>query len=81
MNRQDVLKTLQGIFRDIFDDDKLIISEDTVPEDIEEWDSIGHTYLKTEIEDEYDIVLDERMQHVRSVKDVVDLIMSVLSNK
>ena len=51
MSRAEILNVFQKIFRDVFDDEGLVITEDTIPEDIEDWDSIGHVYLVVEIED------------------------------
>ena len=74
MDRKEILEKLQTIFRDVFDDEELIITEETTPEDIEDWDSIGHTYLAVEISDEFGLRPDAQMQHIESVGDIVNLI-------
>lgn len=75
MNRNDVLVKLNVIFRDLFDDEKIILTEETVSEDIEDWDSLGQVYLITEIEDEFGIVSDEKLQTSRSVSSLIDNIL------
>ena len=49
----EIIEELQGIFRGIFDDEELVISRDTTAEDIEDWDSLTHMQLITEIEKKF----------------------------
>ncbi len=74
MKRTEVLGKLLEIIRDIFDDASIEITEETTPDEIENWDSIGHIYLTVEIEDEFGITLDERMQNIENVSDIINLI-------
>lgn len=78
MSREEILVKLNEIFRDIFDDEEIVITEETVPDDVEDWDSLGHIYLTAEIEDEFDIKMDERMKDIESVSDVIDLIVEIM---
>lgn len=45
-----VKEKLQEIFRDIFDDDTLVIENSTTAADIEDWDSLAHIQLIAAIE-------------------------------
>ena len=45
MTREEVFKNLTEVFREIFDDDTLVIGEKTNAEDIEDWDSLEHINL------------------------------------
>lgn len=45
MNRERVTQELQEIFRDVFDEPKLEISEEMTAADVEEWDSLTHINL------------------------------------
>ena len=49
----EIIEELQEIFRGIFDDEELVISRDTTAEDIEDWDSLTHMQLITEIEKKF----------------------------
>ena len=51
---------LQKIFCDVFDNEEIEINEDTVAEDIEEWDSLAHIQLTKELEKEFNIKLTAR---------------------
>lgn len=50
-----ILEELQEIFRDVFDDDELVISNETTADDIEDWDSLSHMQLVVQIEKAYNI--------------------------
>ena len=50
MNRDEILAKLTAVFRDVFDDENIIVNENTTAEDIEGWDSLTHVSLITEVE-------------------------------
>jgi acyl carrier protein len=78
MNDNEILEKLVKIFRDIFDDESLIITTETSQEDIEDWDSLGHVYLITEIEDEFGIDLSEEGAGIQNVNELLAVIKSKL---
>lgn len=49
------IEELQTIFREIFDDDELVITNETTADDIEDWDSLTHMQLIVQIEKKYNI--------------------------
>ena len=57
MKKNELLIRLQEIFRDVFDNEDIVISNDTVAEDIEEWDSLAHIQLIKELESVFGIKL------------------------
>ena len=75
MSRSDIIYKLNEIFIDIFGDDDIVLSEETTPQDVEDWDSIGHVYLTVEIEEEFSIKLGDEMGKVENIKDIIDLII------
>ena len=42
MELNDVIKRLNVVFCEVFDDDSLVINEATTAESIDQWDSFGH---------------------------------------
>ena len=76
MTREEVLEKLNEVIQDVFDDDSIQITEDTVAADIDGWDSLMHITLIGTVEDEFDIKF--AMKDVVSMKNIgqmVDLIM------
>ena len=48
-------KKVLKIFREVFEDENLLISDNTVAADVEEWDSLNHITLIMEIESQFQI--------------------------
>jgi acyl carrier protein len=76
MTREEVLNQVQDIFRDIFDDPSLKITDTTSAEDIEDWDSMNHLNLVSAIEKKFSIrfALGE-LQTLNNVGAMIDLMM------
>ncbi|EQB91575.1 hypothetical protein C874_10275 [Elizabethkingia anophelis 502] len=76
MTREDLFKEIQEIFRDIFDDETLDITDSTNSSDIEEWDSLNHVSLIVAIEKEFGVKFSfEELATLKNVGTMVDLIM------
>ena len=71
MNKEEIFTKLNSIFRDIFDDDTIMLSEGTTATDIEDWDSLTHISLIAAIEDEFGIRFD--MKDVLKMKNVGEM--------
>lgn len=52
MTRQAIFEKLNEIFSDVFDED-ITVTENTTSSDIEEWDSLTHITLISEVEDAF----------------------------
>jgi acyl carrier protein len=76
MTREEVFNGVQDIFRDIFDEDDMVIENATSSDEIEEWDSLNHINLVSAIEKEFKIkfALGELMT-LKDVGAMVDLMM------
>ncbi len=53
MSREEILKKVNDIFHDVFDDEDIVVTEETTAEDVEDWDSLMHITLISEIESEF----------------------------
>ena len=79
MTREEVLEKVNAVIQDVFDDDSIRVSDETVASDVDVWDSLMHITLIGTIEDEFDIKF--AMKDVVGMKNVgqmVDLIMEQL---
>jgi acyl carrier protein len=79
MTRDEMMGIVQDIFRDIFDDDELLVKEYSNAETVEDWDSLAHINLVTAIEKEFRIrfALGE-LNALKDVGDMLDLIETKL---
>ena len=55
MDRDEVMEKVTEIAREIFDDDELVLDDETIAADVDGWDSLRHITLLAAIEDEFDI--------------------------
>ena len=72
MSRDEILLKTTNIFRDVFDDESLVITDDTTAADIEDWDSLTHITLVNEIEDAYNYKFS--MKEVLGMKNVGEML-------
>ena len=72
MSTEQILEKLTEIFQDVFDDDTIIIDENTTPQDIDGWDSLQHITLLSAIGDEFDCSFSlDQMIEIQSVADMI----------
>ena len=76
----DILKKLQPIFQDIFEDDDLLITKESNAATVEDWDSLAHITLIFAIEQEFEIkfALGE-LEAMKNVGSIVELMQKKLS--
>ena len=55
MTREEVMKTLNERFCNVFDDETIVLTDKTNANDIEDWDSLAHLQLIATIEDTFGI--------------------------
>ena len=72
MDRAKVMQEVQEIFRDNFDDDSIVLTDETNAADIEDWDSLEQINLLTAIEKKYGLKFN--LNDVRNLKNVGDLL-------
>jgi len=79
MTRKELFNGVQDIFRDIFDEDDMVIKDKTSSDDVEEWDSLNHINLVSAIEKEFEIrfALGELMA-LKDVGAMIDLMVKKL---
>ena len=75
MNRTEILEKLNEVFHDVFDNNDIVVTEQTNANDIEGWDSLIHITLISAVEDEFDVSFD--MKTVVSMKNVGDMIDAI----
>lgn len=82
MSNDPLLDEVQAIFRDVFDEDDLVITRHSNAETVENWDSLTHVNLVTAIEKRYKVkfALGE-LQELKNVGDLLDMLAKKIAAK
>jgi acyl carrier protein len=75
MERSDILKRVEEIFRDELEVDDLVLTDETTADDVEEWDSLSHVQLVAAMEEAFGIEFKSR--EILSWENIGDLIDSI----
>lgn len=79
MTRETVYEKLNGVFRDVFDDEEIEVNDSTTADDIEDWDSLEHINLIAAIEQEFGIKFSMgQVVTMKNVGEMVDIILSLM---
>lgn len=77
MTRQEIYSKLNEVFSDVFDED-IVVTDETTAADIEDWDSLTHITLISEVEDAFGIHFS--MNTVLSMKNVGEMVDAIGKN-
>jgi acyl carrier protein len=82
MTDPEILEQLTQIFRDLFDDDTIVLTPDTTAADVENWDSLNHISITVAVEAKFGIKFKTaELEELLNVGDFVHLIGKKLSQK
>jgi acyl carrier protein len=72
---ESILERLTEIFREVFENDELVISPQTTAKDIEGWDSLMHVTLIVNVENAFGVRFSStKVAGLKNVGELVDLI-------
>lgn len=71
MTREEIFEGLNEVFQDVFDDEDIVVTEDTTSDDIEDWDSLEHINLIVATEKKFGIKFS--MSEVTGMKNVGEM--------
>lgn len=75
MVKEQILEDVQEIFRDVFDDEDLVIKDETNADDIEDWDSLAQVRLTVLVEKKFAIKFNfGELQELKNVGEMIELI-------
>jgi acyl carrier protein len=78
MTEEQIKSEVQDVFRRVFGDDTLAVTQKTTQDDIEAWDSLEHINILSIIEQKYGVKFD--LNEVMEIKTAGD-IMNIVSRK
>jgi acyl carrier protein len=77
MNKIEILQQIEVIFKDVLDDDSIVLTETSTANDVEGWNSLTHFLLVAEIEKHFKINFSSN--EVLSWKNVGELLDAICS--
>ena len=80
--KEEILAQVNDIFRDILDNDDLVILETSTADQVEEWDSLSHIQLVVAIEKHFKIrFTSSEITNFKNVGEMCDGILKKLSSR
>jgi acyl carrier protein len=75
-DRPSIFEQLTEVFRDVFDDDELVIDATTTAQDVEGWNSLAHIRLVVSIEKSFKLRFSAaEIGNLKNVGDMIELIL------
>ncbi len=78
MDQNEILAKVQEVFRDVLDNDAIVLTPQTTADDVEEWDSLSHIQLIVAIEKAFKIKFTSK--EILSWKNVAEMV-ECIANK
>jgi acyl carrier protein len=80
MSKNQFLKEVNEIFKDVLDNDSIFIKESTTANDVEEWDSLTHIQLIVSIEKHFKIrFTSKEIQTWNNIGEMIDSIKTKIN--
>ena len=76
MEKPEVIIKLTAIFRTVFNNDTLVLSDELTANDVDKWDSLSHMILISEIEKAFSIQF--KLKDLNKMRNVGDMINTIL---
>lgn len=78
MTREEVFERLNGVFREVFDDEDIVVTDETTADDVEDWDSFEHINLVVAVEEEFGFKIPMgKTVTMKNVGEMVDIILEM----
>lgn len=80
MNYEEIQGKVTVIFRDVLDNDDIMLSREICADDIEEWDSLAHISIIVAIEKEFGVKFElTELKPLQNVGELLDLVQLKIS--
>lgn len=78
MTREEVYERLNEVFRDVFDDESITVSDETTAADVDGWDSLEHINLMVAVQEEFGFRMPVgKIVTMKNVGEMVDIILEM----
>jgi len=81
MNKVEIIENLNAIFKEVFDDENIIINDEMTANDVENWNSLTHMLLISKVEEVFNIKIKlKELNRLKTVGDIVTLLVEKSEN-
>ena len=78
MSREEVYERLNRVFREVFDDEDIVVQDETTSEDIDDWDSFEHINLVVAAEEKFSFKIPMgKIATMKNVGEMDDIILEL----
>ncbi len=81
MEKRKIFEQVVKICRDVFDDDSLVLTEESTASDVDRWDSLTHLSLVNELEQTFKVAFTLDEMSGRTLGDLVEALIRHLEEK
>jgi acyl carrier protein len=75
MEKTEIYKNLTEIFRDVFDDESIILRPDLTADDVDDWDSISHIRMVLMVQKAFHVKFSaSEIGKLKNVGELADLV-------
>lgn len=76
MEKQVIVEKITEIFREVFNDNNIVINDEMTANDVENWDSLTHMLMITKVEEEFGVKFKlKELNKLKQVGDIVSLLV------
>lgn len=77
--RDEILDTVNAVFRDVLDNERIVLTDKTTANEVAEWDSLSHIQLVVAVEKRFRIRFSSReIQNWNNIGEMIDSIVAKL---
>jgi acyl carrier protein len=82
MTEPGIYDALNQVFRQVLEDDTIVLTKDTTAEDVDGWDSMNHIFIVAELEKRFGLKFRAaEMEELKNVGELVTLLREKLDKK
>jgi acyl carrier protein len=82
MTEPEIYDALNQVFRQVLEDETIVLTKDTTAEDVDGWDSMNHIFIVAELEKRFGLKFRAaEMEELKNAGELVSLLRQKLDKK